>query len=164
MTTENNTCMCVHAIICPTGIQGWIPKTRFNNATQILPVRKKIPAIAQKRSITTTTDKAKRPTKQVKFSPLTKLDMTTEEYNSYLKTKLKNSDTIPAKFPVRKTVGKSLLGLMCPNPPYAKDHEAVLLLQGYAHDWCSVDCGDNWSREHIELIIQRCPQRSALAK
>ena len=67
--------------------------------------------------------------------------MTTEEYNSYLKTKLKNSDTIPAKFLVRETIVKSLLGLMCPNSPYAEDHEAIPLLQGYARDGCPVDCG-----------------------
>ena len=114
---ENNTFLCVHTIIRPTGIQGWIPKPRFNNATQILPVRKQIPDIAQKRSSTTTTNKAERPTKQVKASPLTNIYMTTEEYDSYLKTKFKNSDTIPAEFPVRNTIGKSLLGLMCPNPP-----------------------------------------------
>ena len=65
---------------------------------------------------------------------MTKLDMTTEEYNSYLNTKLKNSDTIPSKFPVRKTIGKLLLCLMCPNPSYVEDHEAIPLLQGYARD------------------------------
>ena len=120
MTTENNTCFCVHAIIRSTGIQGWIKKPRFNSATQILPVRKQIPDIAQKRSITTTTDKAERSTKQVKVSPLTKLDMTTEEYDSYLNTKLKNSDTIPSEFPVIKNIGKLLLGHMCPNPSYVE--------------------------------------------
>ena len=86
----------MHAIIWSTGNQGWIPKPRFNNATQILTVRKQIPVIAQKRSRTTNTNKAEQPTKKVKVSPLTKLDKTTEEYHSYLKTKLKNSDTLPA--------------------------------------------------------------------
>ena len=96
MTEENNTCLCVHVIIRPTGIQGWIPKPRFNSAKEIPPVRIQIPAITQKRSSTTTTDKSEQPTKQVKVSPLTKLDTTIEEYDSYLKAKLKNSDTIPA--------------------------------------------------------------------
>ena len=78
-----------------------------------------------------------------KVRPLTKLDMTTEEYDSYLKTKLKNSDTNPVKFPVIKTIGKLLLGLMCPNLLYAEDHEAIPLLKGYTRDGCSVDCGNN---------------------
>ena len=63
--------------------------------------------------------------------------------DSYLKTKLKNSDTIPDELPVRKTIGKSLLGLMCPNPLYAKYHKAIQLLQGYKRDGCLVDCGDD---------------------
>ena len=109
-------------------------------------MRKQIPVSAQKRSSTTNTYKAERATKQGKVSPFTKLDITTEEYDAYLKTKFKNSDTIPAKFPVRETIGKLLLGLMCPNPLYAKDREAITLLQGYAHDGCPVDCGDDWSR------------------
>ena len=118
----------MHAIIRPTGIQVWITKLRFNSVTHILPARKQIPDIAQKRSITTSTDKAERPTKQVK------VDMTTEEYESYLKTKLKNSDTIPSESPVIKTIGKLILGLMCPKPLYVEEHKAILLLQGYAQD------------------------------
>ena len=106
----------MNAIIRPTGIKVWIPKPCFNSVTQILPVIKLIPTIAQKRSSTSTTEKAEHSTKQVKVIPREKLDMTTEEYDSYLKTKLKNSDTIPSKFPVRKTIGKLLLGLMCSNP------------------------------------------------
>ena len=68
--------------------------------------------------------------------------MTIEEYNSYIKTKLKNSDTIPFKSPVRKNIGKSLLGLMCPNPPHDKDHKAIPFLQEYAHYGCPVDYGE----------------------
>ena len=77
ITKENNTRLFVHAIIRPTGIQVWIPKPRFNSATQILPVRKNISVSAQKMSITTTTDKVERPEKHIKVIPLTKLDMTT---------------------------------------------------------------------------------------
>ena len=79
--------------------------------------------------------------KQVKVIPLTKLDITTEEYDSYLKTRLKNSDTIPAEFPARETIGKLLLGLICPNPPHAEEHDVIPLLQGYACDGCPLDSG-----------------------
>ena len=50
---------------------------------------------------------------------------------------------IPAKFPVRKTIGKYLLGLMYLNPLYAKYHEAIPFLQGYARDEYPVDCEDD---------------------
>ena len=78
--------------------------------------------------------------------------------------RLKNSDTIPAKFPVRETIGKLLLGLMCPNPPYAKYHNAIPLLQGYAHDGCPVDYREDCSREHIDMMLQRGQYRSAISK
>ena len=90
--------------------------------------------------------------------------MTTEEYESYLKAELKNSDTILSKFPVRETIGKSLLVLMCPNPLYAEDHEAITLLHGYGRDGCQVDCRDEWSREHIDLMLQNGLHLSDLAK
>ena len=72
----------------PTGIEGWISKQRFNNATQILPARKRLNVNVQNRSSTTRNDYAESTTKQVKVSPIPKLNMTTEEYNTYLKTKI----------------------------------------------------------------------------
>ena len=52
------------------GIEGWIPKQHFNNATQILPARKRLNVNVQNRSSTTRNDYAERPTKQVKVSPM----------------------------------------------------------------------------------------------
>ena len=154
----------MRAFIRPTVIQGWIPKPRFNSSTQILSVIEQIPVRAQKRSSITTTNNVERPTKQVKVITLPKLDTTTEEYNSYLNTRLKNSDTIPSKLPVRETIVKLLMGLMCPNPPYAKDHDAITLLQGYTHDGCPMDCVEDWLQEHLELMLQRVPHQSDLDK
>ena len=118
----------------PTGIEGWIPKQRFNNAAQILPARKRLNVNVQNRSGTTSNDYAERPTKLVKVTPIPKLDTTTKEYNTYLKTKLRKSNTVPTEIPVRESIGKTLLGLMCPNPPYAKDHDEIPLIKGYALD------------------------------
>ena len=148
----------------PTGIEGWTPKQRFNNETQIIPVRKRLTVNVKNRSSTTSNDYVERPTKQVKVSPIPKLDTTTEEYDKYLKTKLWKSNTVPTETPVRETIVKSPLSLICPNPPYAKDHDAISLLKGYARYGFPVDCGDNWTQEHIKLMLQRGPHRSALAK
>ena len=90
--------------------------------------------------------------------------MTTEEYDTYLKTKIRISNTVPIEIPVRETIGKSLLGLMCPNPPYAKDDDSIPLLKWYARDGYPVDCGDDWTQEYIELMLQYGPHRSALEK
>ena len=148
----------------PTGIEGCIPKQHFNNATHMLPARKRLNFNVQNRSSTTRNDYAECPTKQVKVSPIPKLDMTTEDYDTYPKTKLWQSNTVPTEIPEVETIGKSLLGLMCKNPPYAKDHDAIPLLKGYARDGYTLDCGDDWTQEHIELMLQRGTHRSAFAK
>ena len=73
----------------PTGIEGWISKQRFNNATQVLPARKRLNVNVKNSSSTTSNDYAEIPTKQVKASPIPKLDITTEEYDTYLKMKIR---------------------------------------------------------------------------
>ena len=73
----------------PTGIEGWISKQRFNNATQVLPARKRLNVNVKNSSSTTSNDYAEIPTKQVKVSPIPKLDITTEEYDTYLKMKIR---------------------------------------------------------------------------
>ena len=50
---------------------------------------------------------------------------------------------------------------MCPQLQYAVDHDAIPLLQGYANDGCPVDCGKDWTAEHIELMLKRGPHLSA---
>ena len=90
--------------------------------------------------------------------------MTKEEYERYFKTSQNNTETIPSEFPVKTTIGESMLGLMCPQPPYATVYDAILILQGYAREECPVKCGPDWSREHIELMLTRGPHRLALAK
>ena len=67
--------------------------------------------------------------------------MTPEEYNFYLSAQLCNNQCIPTEILVKETIGKSRLGLMCPQLPYAVDRDAIPLLQGYADDGCPVDCG-----------------------
>ena len=71
---------------------------------------------------------------------------------------------IPDEIPVKETIGKSLLVLMCPQIPYAKDHEAIPLLHGYAEDGCPVGCCEYWTRDHIKLVLKRGPHRSTLGK
>ena len=61
-------------------------------------------------------------------------------------------------------MGKSLLGLMCPQLTYELHYDSIPLLQGYAQDGCLVDCGEDWLREHIEIMIKRGPHRSSNRK
>ena len=75
--------------------------------------------------------------------PPTKIAMSPAEYDTYLVNKLNTDQTLSTKVPVKQTVGKSQLGLMCPQPPYATGHDAIPLLQGYAENGCPVDCGED---------------------
>ena len=87
--------------------------------------------------------------------------MTPEEYKTYLVSQINNSLVFPDGIPVQETIGKSI-GLMCPQLPYARDHNAIPLLKGYATKGCPVDCGPYWSLDHIKLMLKRGPHRSAM--
>ena len=62
---------------------------------------------------------------------------------------------------VKAKIGNYFLDLMCPQLPYAVNYDSIPLLQGYAQDGCPVDYGEDWSCEHIELILKRGIHRSA---
>ena len=44
---------------------------------------------------------------------------------------------------------------------HAMKHPAVPLLKHYADHGCPVDCGDDWSQEHIEALLRRGPHITA---
>ena len=46
----------------------------------------------------------------------------------------------------------------------ALDHKAATLLASYAEHGCPVDCGEDWTKEHIELMLRRGPHKSARSK
>ena len=154
-----------------SGINGWLPKDRFGTINEVLrPIDATNATSAQPPTTV--------PDQQVESLPpdaMTapahsrtphepKLDMTNKEYERYLKTSLKNTETITSELPVKATIVESMLGLMCLQPPHTTAHDAIPLLQGYTRKGCPVKCGADWSREHIELMLNRGPHRSALAK
>ena len=76
---------------------------------------------------------------------------------------MNNAACFPEDPPVKDTIGKSIR-LMEPRLPYAVDHEAIPLLEGYARGGCLVDCGPEWSKEHILAMLVRGPHKSTMAK
>ena len=84
------------------------------------------------------------------------------EYERYMEEQMRLAQDIPSEVPVKASIGK--LGLMWPQPPYGVGHDAIPLLNLYAKNGCPVDCGPDWSREKIELLLKQGPHRSALAK
>lgn len=66
-------------------------------------------------------------------------------------------NNIPPDLNIKATTGK--LRFMEPQS-VCLSHPAVLLLQSYANKGYPVDCGPNWSLEHIELLLQWGPHIS----
>ena len=81
--------------------------------------------------------------------------MTEEEYATYVHTSFKNNTDIPDQLPVKAAIGKCVVGLMDPQLPYARDHDAIPLLKGYAQDGCPLECGVDWTRQDIEIMLKR---------
>ena len=88
-----------------------------------------------------------------------KLDQTPSESYNDLKRRLRDNDTFPTEIPIQDKIGE--LKLMQPKG-YALTHPATPLLQNYADTGCPVDCGPNWSRKKIELLLEKGPHSSAL--
>ena len=65
---------------------------------------------------------------------------------------------------MKAEIGKCVLGLMDPHLPYTRDHDAITPLKGYAQDRFPVECGEDCTREHTELMLKMGTHRSALSK
>jgi hypothetical protein len=74
---------------------------------------------------------------------------------------IRNNNIIPSTIPVEDDIGKS--GLMWTRG-LAKLHDASPLLDGYSINGCPVDCGENWTTDHIVAALQRGPHISAHSK
>ena len=92
---------------------------------------------------------------------LEKMDLTPDQEKESLLNHIKNNKDIPEDIPIKHTIGK--FGLMWPTK-YALDHQANELLSSYAERGCPVDCGPDWTRQHIELALSRGPHISAKLK
>jgi hypothetical protein len=74
---------------------------------------------------------------------------------------IKNNNIIPSTIPVEDDIGKS--GLMWPRG-LAKLHDAAPLLDDFSINGCPVNCGENWTHEHIIAALKRGPHISANIK
>ena len=83
--------------------------------------------------------------------------MTPTELRQAITHEFRDNDDLPKEIPLQDTIGK----LMVPQKPHATKHPAFQLLQSYADNGCPVDCGPQWSHEHIQLMLSRGPHTSA---
>ena len=71
-----------------------------------------------------------------------------------------NDDHLPQAKALREARGKSSSSLMIPQPT-ARAHRAGNLLDYYATHGCPVDCGEDWTTEHIEALLRRGPHQTS---
>ena len=83
------------------------------------------------------------------------------EYTKSLHSALNNNSNFPDEAPVKENIGK--IGLMWPRKE-ALEHDAAPLLLQYASKGCPVECGPDWTNEHIKLALMKGPHASAKSK
>ena len=118
------------------------PPTKQNEATPLPPKPHPIPVVKPSPSIQT-------------------YDMNPKQHNNDITKSLNSNTDFPQEIPVVQNIGK--LGLMWPRN-HALQHNATPLLNSYAQSGCPVDCGPNWSKEHLTLLLLRGPHISAKEK
>ena len=141
-----------------TGIEGWLPKERLVTMDKFLGDTTENKPISLKPKISLpplpTYPPIPKPTEENY-----KLDMTPKEQDDYIKKELQNDDNFPTDLPeIKDNIGKS--HLMNPRT-YAEFHQATPLLKAYADKGCPVECGPDWTREKILLLLNHGPHQSS---
>ena len=142
-----------------TGISGWIPTPRFQPVGHFLNPTTTPPSLPPRPPPTPVAKPSPAP---LPFPSSSVVALTPAEQDIQMKTALACNPLLPSNIPVKETIGK-FLGLMKPNSLYQGTHEAIPLLNGFANEGCPVDCGPDWSRQQIELLLRRGPHTSAKA-
>lgn len=74
----------------------------------------------------------------------------------------KKEESFPLEVPNKETAGKKI-GLMWPRT-FSTSHPAAPLLDEYANKGCPVECGPDWTSEHIQAAMKRGNHTSANSK
>jgi len=85
-----------------------------------------------------------------------------EEQDTAIAEALAKEVSFPVETPIKETAGKKI-GLMWPRT-FSTSHPATPLLDEYVNKGCLVDCGPDWSHEHIEDALLRGNHTSTNAK
>ena len=88
--------------------------------------------------------------------------MTAEEQNAAIRAAFANKDTLPKEKDLLDAIGK-IPSLVKPTKE-ALLHAAAALIDAYSEDGCPVDCGPDWTPEHIDAAIRRSAHPSADSK
>lgn len=121
----------------------------FKPSSEPVPIRETPPSSAP-------TKATKRTTEEVRNTvlPASIYTLSPEDQEATIKEEIQKLDDVPPQ--VKEKLGKT----MHPSGP-ALDHPAVNLLNYWAENGCTVDCGIDWPTEWIEAIMERGPHKTA---
>ena len=102
------------------------------------------------------------PQKSNRKAPLIPQAATMKELIDINSTSIEIEECIPTELPIKENIGKKK-GLMWPRT-YAMNHQAKELLDTYSEIGCPVDCGKEWSIDHIKAALLHGPHKSAQSK
>ena len=94
-----------------------------------------------------------------KLFPKRNLALTPDEINNEITTALEKEESFPQHAPIKLSIGKTMLPCT-----YALTHPATELITDWGINGCPVDCGKDWTPEHIKLALQRGPHKYAKSK
>ena len=100
--------------------------------------------------------------KPLRLSPAFHKARSNEEQMRAISDEIDNQGALPAEHQgVKEAIGKRQL--MHPRT-HAKEHPAAPMLKDYALQGCPVDCGPDWTEDHIVALLTRGPHVSAKSK
>ena len=91
--------------------------------------------------------------------PISKVALAPHEIHNEIHIALDKEECIPEQIPIREAIGKTMYPCT-----YALSYPAAPIIKEWGNSGCPVDCGDDWSREHIVAAISKGPHKSALNK
>jgi hypothetical protein len=143
-----------------TEISSWTPTPRMHSFESLF---KTIPKnISQQKQQTFPKPTKPKVALPPRPPPIPIVAPTPEEHTQLIKNEIASASIFPHEIPeIKNNVGK--LGLMQPTN-FAMSHDATPLLNSYAENGHPVDCGPDWTREHIEKLLLRGPHRSSTNK
>ena len=142
-----------------TGDQVLFPACEFTNKGDLPPLPP-VPATipVEKPNPAPTSSPGKVPSRD-KIFPTRKLALTPEEVNKEITLALEKEECFPKHAPIKHSIGKTMLPRN-----FALTHPAANLITEWADNGCPVDCGDDWTYDHIITALKRGPHKSAKSK
>ena len=94
--------------------------------------------------------------KRQKLFPQRKMALTPAQVNGEIQAALEREECFPRHVPIKDAIGKTMFPQI-----FALSRPAVKTIEQWGRHGCPVNCGKDWSVEHILAALKRGPHKSA---